>query len=189
MPARDSDATRRRLLESATAEFAAYGVAGARVDRIAATAGVNKARLYDYYGDKLRLFDAVFRHEADAVTDSSPFTALDLPAYAVRLLDVLTERPALARLLTWARLEQVTSDTFDTGMTLDDAKLAAVTEAQQSGAVTAAIAAEDILKLTVSMALTWSAASLTHYGAEDTEADRQRHREALSLAVSRLLNP
>jgi hypothetical protein len=49
--------------------------------------------------------------------------------------------------------------------------------------------AEDVLKLVISMALTWSAASLTHYGAEDAEADLERHRQALSLAVSRILRP
>ena len=37
-PTRDAEATRRRLLDAATAEFAAYGIAGARVDRIAAEA-------------------------------------------------------------------------------------------------------------------------------------------------------
>jgi hypothetical protein len=46
-----------------------------------------------------------------------------------------------------------------------------------------------VLKLVISMALTWSAASLTHYGAEDAEADLERHRQALSLAVSRILRP
>ena len=35
-------ATRRRILEAATAEFAAKGLAGARVDEIAARAGANK---------------------------------------------------------------------------------------------------------------------------------------------------
>ncbi len=35
---RDSEATKRRLLEAAAAEFAERGIAGARIDRIAAAA-------------------------------------------------------------------------------------------------------------------------------------------------------
>ena len=42
---RDATATRQRILDHATAEFARYGIAGARVDRIAAAAGSNKAML------------------------------------------------------------------------------------------------------------------------------------------------
>ena len=37
---RDAQATRRRLLDAAAAEFAVHGIAGARVDRIAAAAKV-----------------------------------------------------------------------------------------------------------------------------------------------------
>ena len=52
-----SDATRKRILEAAEEEFARYGIAGARIDRIALTAEANKARIYAYFGDKRRLFD------------------------------------------------------------------------------------------------------------------------------------
>ena len=55
----DTEATRHKLLAAATEEFAAHGYAGARVDRIAANAGVNKQRIYSYFGDKDGLFEAV----------------------------------------------------------------------------------------------------------------------------------
>jgi AcrR family transcriptional regulator len=45
-------ATRGRILEAALAEFAANGLAGARVDEIAARAGANKRMLYAYFGAK-----------------------------------------------------------------------------------------------------------------------------------------
>jgi AcrR family transcriptional regulator len=48
--------TRQRILASATAEFARYGLGGARVDRIAQRAGANKRMLYYYFGDKDGLF-------------------------------------------------------------------------------------------------------------------------------------
>ena len=56
---RDPERTKARILAAATAEFARYGLGGARVDRIAARAGANKRMLYYYYGDKEALFLAV----------------------------------------------------------------------------------------------------------------------------------
>jgi AcrR family transcriptional regulator len=54
--ARDPERTRRRILEAATAEFARYGLGGARVDRIATLARANKRMLYYYFGSKEELF-------------------------------------------------------------------------------------------------------------------------------------
>lgn len=56
---RDPEATREAILSAATDEFAQHGLAGARVDRIAERAGVNKRMLYYYFGQKEGLFLAV----------------------------------------------------------------------------------------------------------------------------------
>ena len=56
---RDPAATRKKLLRAARREFAASGLAGARVDEIAARAGVNKQLVYHYFGDKSALYLAV----------------------------------------------------------------------------------------------------------------------------------
>src|SRR2546430_16990422 len=56
---RDPAATRRKLLTAARREFASRGLAGARVDDIAARAGVNKQLVYHYFGDKDALYLAV----------------------------------------------------------------------------------------------------------------------------------
>jgi TetR/AcrR family transcriptional regulator len=56
---RDPAATRRKLLAAARQEFARNGLAGARVDEIAARAGVNKQLVYHYFGDKDALYLAV----------------------------------------------------------------------------------------------------------------------------------
>ncbi|KRR15182.1 TetR family transcriptional regulator [Bradyrhizobium jicamae] len=56
---RDPAATRRKLLTAARREFADSGLAGARVDEIAARAGVNKQLVYHYFGDKDALYLAV----------------------------------------------------------------------------------------------------------------------------------
>jgi TetR/AcrR family transcriptional regulator len=56
---RNPVATRQKLLAAARREFAASGLAGARVDEIAARAGVNKQLVYHYFGDKDALYLAV----------------------------------------------------------------------------------------------------------------------------------
>jgi AcrR family transcriptional regulator len=52
-------ATRQRILDAAAAEFAAKGLAGARVDEIAARAGANKRMIYAHFGSKEALWLAV----------------------------------------------------------------------------------------------------------------------------------
>jgi TetR/AcrR family transcriptional regulator len=56
---RRPDATRRRILAAATAEFAGKGLAGARIEEIANRARVSKRMLYHYFGNKDALWLAV----------------------------------------------------------------------------------------------------------------------------------
>ena len=56
---RDPEATRARILKAATQEFARYGVAGARGDRIARAARSSERMVYYYFGSKEGLFRAV----------------------------------------------------------------------------------------------------------------------------------
>jgi AcrR family transcriptional regulator len=56
---RDPEGMRLRILEAAKKEFASKGLAGARVDRIAAQAGANKRMLYYHVGNKDALYLAV----------------------------------------------------------------------------------------------------------------------------------
>src|SRR5690349_5666083 len=77
---RNAAATKALLLEAATAEFAEYGFAGARIDRIAERAGANKRLLYVYFGDKNQLFDAVVQEQTDAVLKAAPMDEGDLCA-------------------------------------------------------------------------------------------------------------
>ena len=48
--------SRSRILAAGAAEFAAYGYAGAGVDRIAARARLNKAMIYYHFGSKAGLY-------------------------------------------------------------------------------------------------------------------------------------
>ncbi|SAL86320.1 TetR family transcriptional regulator [Caballeronia arvi] len=56
---RDPEGTRRRILEAATEQFTRYGLAGARVDAVAAAAGTNERMLYYYFASNEGLYVAV----------------------------------------------------------------------------------------------------------------------------------
>lgn len=51
-----------RLIQAARTEFAAKGLAGAKIDNIARAAGVTKQLVYHYYNSKEDLFTAVLAH-------------------------------------------------------------------------------------------------------------------------------
>lgn len=65
-PPRDPE-RRERILDAASSVFAEHGFAGARVDEIAARAGVNKAMLYYHVGDKTKLYSSVLLRNLDRV--------------------------------------------------------------------------------------------------------------------------
>jgi AcrR family transcriptional regulator len=102
----DSDATRARLLTAAYAEFSERGLAGARVDRIAAAASANKQAIYAYFGSKDGLFDAMIADRLGILADTVPFTPEDLPGYAGTLFDAFIDSPELVRLTQWKWLER-----------------------------------------------------------------------------------
>jgi AcrR family transcriptional regulator len=58
---RPNGTTRERLLAAAAAEFAARGFDGAKVDRIAARARINKAMLYYHFRSKAALYREILR--------------------------------------------------------------------------------------------------------------------------------
>ncbi len=64
---RDAEETRRRVWHAAASAFAAKGFDGAKVDEIAAEAGVNKAMLYYHFEDKLALYRDVLLDQFAAI--------------------------------------------------------------------------------------------------------------------------
>lgn len=188
---RDGDASRRRLLDAAAAEFAEHGFAGARVDRIAAASGVNKQQMYAWHGSKDGLFDAVFDDQLERIVDVVPFDVLDLPGYAVRLYDEYVREPALIRLTSWNRLERVPRGDLLRGHAhLAQPKLDAIAAAQEQGLVVADLLPAEVYSMVIALAGTWSPVSGTFTAsAQDDDADHERRRAALRLAVRRALVP
>src|SRR6476659_9129707 len=70
-----------RILAAAALEFSARGYAGARVDRIARRARVNKAMLYYHFGSKQSLYRALLRRLFSRAADRlQPIAASAVPA-------------------------------------------------------------------------------------------------------------
>src|ERR1700709_2075594 len=105
MATRNPDAKRRRLVQAALAEFAAHGIAGARIDRIAKAANCSAGLVYTYFGSKEELFSAAFDCLIETWLEEAPITPDNLPEYAGKLFDGYEDHPEVARFLTWHRLE------------------------------------------------------------------------------------
>src|SRR5258708_816553 len=68
-----SSATRQRLLEAGLEVFARDGFRGATIEHICRRAGANIAAAHYHFGDKERLYAAVFQHaERRARSDARP---------------------------------------------------------------------------------------------------------------------
>lgn len=97
--------SKQLIANAALDEFAEHGYAGARTDRIARRAGVNKQLIYYYYGSKAKLFDAVCRTAAqhlssEAIPRREVASATEKFRSQLRsLFEAIQARPALASLL------------------------------------------------------------------------------------------
>jgi AcrR family transcriptional regulator len=178
---RDSAATKTRILDAATAEFAAHGLAGARVDRLAERAGANKQLIYAYFGSKEGLFDATLKLHIDRLLDAVPFDAYNLPGYATALFDFGVTHPELLRLLHWHTLERPGElARFEQTVGSTQRKLAALAEAQAAGKVDGTLQPGELLAVVLGIVR----------AIDDLEpAAVAIRRDTVSAAVRRLVTP
>jgi AcrR family transcriptional regulator len=155
---RNAEATRQRILEAAMAEFSTYGIAGARVDRIAKTAGCNKNLIYIYFESKETLFTTILQKHLMRVYEDLPFTPDDLPAYALRVFDFAMAHPELMRLMAWFCLQQQVASPAERAASRDS-KVAELTQAQNAGQVGAAFSPGFLLTAIMTLATAWTAAN------------------------------
>ncbi len=185
-----SETTKLRILAAATTEFATHGLAGARVNRIAAAAGANKERLYAYFGDKQQLFGAVLDAAMSRSETHFPEDASDFPNAVGDLFDLAWRRPELVRLLAWWRLEG--SDMPIGGSALDEyrAKLDEIRQAQDAGHIDARWDPADLLAIAGSLATAWvdAPAPLTALALSGGVPPAER-RAAIQEAMSRIVRP
>ena len=110
---RDADRSQSTILAAARDEFAEHGLGGARVDRIAERAGLNKRLIYYYFEDKEKLFQAVLELAYRDIRDEERKLRLQElePATAVRRLIEFTwqyylDHPEFLTLLNSANLHR-----------------------------------------------------------------------------------
>ncbi|MEU6854952.1 TetR family transcriptional regulator [Actinacidiphila alni] len=192
----DTQETRRRLKEAAVAEFAERGPAGTTMARIAGRAGINKERLYNYFGDKQSLFETVLTDELDKLAAG---VALGNPGYqdigefAGRTFDYHADHPELARLLQWEGLGGgPVADEVNRTVHYQD-KVRAVAAAQREGVLDDGLDPAYLVFLLIALAAWWFsvpqlAAMLT--GADpDAPEERARRRAGVVEAARRLAAP
>jgi AcrR family transcriptional regulator len=99
------------ILKAATAEFAQYGVGGARLERIIANTKTSKRMVYYHFASKVGLYQAVLEHAFEDARQreqqfdpdqGSPIEAL--ARFAEDAFDSFVERPDFVRLLTFENL-------------------------------------------------------------------------------------
>jgi AcrR family transcriptional regulator len=182
----NAEATKALILEAAMAEFSAYGIAGARVDRIAKTAGCNKNLIYIYFDNKETLFTTVLEQHLQRVYDELAFTPDDLPGYATRVFDFAMAHPDLMRLMAWSSLE-LRPDAVPARNDAHLPKLAALAAAQDAGTLSSAFPPEFLLTTTMVLATAWSAVSPFGPSLAPGAADRPAAlREHIADAVRRI---
>ena len=106
--AHDPDRTRSLLMGAAVREFGEHGYSGARIERISRSAGVNRERLYSYFGDKRRLFETVLADRLSTVLDTTPVRGSGpeaVAAFAAAYFDACLEASDVPRLVVWEGLE------------------------------------------------------------------------------------
>lgn len=157
---RDAEQTKRRIFEAATIEFAVHGIAGARIDRIAAAARANKQLIYAYFGSKRDLFEAVVSEHVCRFLDEVPFDPERLPEYAGAAHDYFTVHPEVMHLGSWHSLEPgETEHRIPVIEQAIRARSRLVARAQAAGIVDGSIAAADLLAMVTAIASTWAVAT------------------------------
>ncbi|MDX6257141.1 MAG: hypothetical protein QOJ11_3475 [Frankiales bacterium] len=186
--ARNADDTKRRIMKAARDEFATYGIAGARMDRVARGADSSKERIYAYFGNKEALFEAVFSNSVKASMDAVDFDATDLPAYAGRMFDHFADNPNDQRLSTWYRLERPDGIGLKAIIEANQVRLKALAEAQNSGHLAGGFTPVQLLTLIQAMATSWGTMN-PEFASSARKVSRRERRRTVVDAVARLAQP
>lgn len=193
---RNVDRTRRLLREAAAVEFAEHGLDGTTVERIAARAGVNKERLYNYFGDKASLFSNILTEELSRIADAVPLridSLEDVAEFSAQSFDYVADHPDLGRLVIWEGLSDTGGLPDETARTaLYRRKVEALSAAQDAKIITRAIPAPDLLFLLLSLSSWWASApqiARMISGTSNPRSARVERRAAVAAAARRLATP
>ncbi|MBE6611924.1 MAG: TetR/AcrR family transcriptional regulator [Ruminococcaceae bacterium] len=106
-----SDITKEKILRAAETAFGERGLYGARVDEIAALAGVNKRMIYAHFGSKEELYVAVLDEVYSRIADQEQQILSDDadPAALMRKIiegnfEFLCHNPTFVKMVLWENL-------------------------------------------------------------------------------------
>ena len=163
--------------------------------RIAERAGINKERLYNYFGDKQALFETVLTDELDKLAASvAPVPGFeDIGEFAGRTFDYHAAHPELVRLMLWEGLSggRVADEANRTAHYQDKAR--AYAAAQRDGVLDGDLDPEHLVFMIIGLSAWWASAPqlarmLT--GADDSDpAEHARRRASVVQAAERLARP
>jgi AcrR family transcriptional regulator len=193
--ARDAQATKERIFDAASIEFAEHGLAGARIDAIAKRAAANKQLIYAYFGSKEKLFAAVLGRQLARIDEDVALHPDRLPEYAGEIFDFHSDHPELARLLVSEALSYGGGRVPDQEARdeLKARKVRIVRGGQEQGAVDRSFDPGDILMFIVALAI-WPVAApqvARQFSGKDPDDPelRARYRASLVEAVRRIVAP
>jgi AcrR family transcriptional regulator len=131
------ETTRERILAAAKSEFATYGLAGARINRIADQAETSKERLYAYFPSKDELFAAVTENLILDVSAETAKSGGDMPTYVGLLFDSYLRNPENARLHDWLNFGPDPDPASSPSMLAMEGKLEDIRAGQRAGTIDA----------------------------------------------------
>jgi AcrR family transcriptional regulator len=181
------DDVRHRILLAAREEFAAHGLAGARVDRIARTGRASKERLYAHFTDKESLFRAVLQLNGVEFFSAVTLDPADLPGFVGQIFDHAYEHPQHRRMLAWARLDGVALDVPHSPSS-PSAKVEAIRRGQEAGAVDPSWDPQRLLTMLFALAQAWVQSPYPAMHG-DGPAARAADRAAVVEAARRITAP
>lgn len=190
----DRAETTARIFRAAVQEFAEHGIAGARVDRIAADADTSKALIYTYFGDKEALFAAVLRSRMTELAEAVVLRPDRVGEFVGDLFDFMTANPDVLRLVSQEALHLAPDAVPDFAERRDHyaEKTRAVAEAQAAGTVDSALEPSFVV-LSLMGLVSWfvAAPQITRLVLDEPDgADlRRRYRAHLVEVARRMLAP
>ena len=192
----DTDGTRRRLRDAALVEFAARGFEGTTVASIAARSGVNKERLYSYFGDKKALWDLVLTTELERLATAVELTGAgldDIGEFAGATYDYHAVHPELGRLLQWEGLQAGPPAHAAVRTTHYREKVARFAAAQRDGRLDPEIDPAHLVFALIALAAWWQTvpqlAEMITGAAPDDLQERAARRRFVVEAARRIASP
>ncbi|MFT4305931.1 MAG: TetR family transcriptional regulator [Microbacterium sp.] len=192
----DTEGTRRKLREAALVEFAERGFDGTTMNAIAQRAGVNKERLYSYFGDKRALWGLVLSEQLERLAASVEVAGVsldDVGEFAGATFDYHAAHPELARLLQWEGLQGGAPADALARAEHYRAKVERFTHAQRDGVLDGDLDPAHLVFALIALAAWWQtvpqlAEMITGAGTDD-ERERAARRRFVVTAARRLAAP